>query len=77
MVWGKRGDNDEQETLQCLKRELYVLWSTYCLSVKGVFLGPNVHAKGMFSKLENNDMSCFLVPSEAPGWDIFQGRRKV
>ena len=37
------------------------------LTEKGVFLGPNIREKGLFSKLENADMSSFIVLSEGAG----------
>ena len=42
-------------------------WRKNFLKEKGIFLGPNVSEKGMFSKVETTDMSYIIVLSEGAG----------
>ena len=46
------------------KRGKFLASKLRILIEKGVFLGPNIREKGLFSKLENADMSSFIVLSE-------------
>ena len=49
------------------KRGTFLASKLRILTEKGVFLGPNIREKGLFSKLENADMSSFIVLSEGAG----------
>ena len=53
---------------------------------KGYFFAPNVRGKGVFSKMENADMSSFIVLSEGAGGPstlynfyafLYYGRKEV
>ena len=52
------------------KRGKFLASKLLILTEKGVFLGPNIREKGLFSKLENADMSSFIVLSEGAGTQI-------
>ena len=48
-------------------RDKFLAKKLRILKEKGDFLGPNVSEKGVISKLENADMSSFIILSEWAG----------